>query len=96
MSSVIEEIMAFRVSNLVPLQEMSKEDIIDYYLKYNKEMTKGIGWTTYKLKTGEVFKINKNLLTLVEDMVIETLKRIEERNNTKVSEKIGKSFRYMF
>ena len=88
--------MAFLKCQLIPLQEMSKEDLIDYVLKSNEEMTKDIEWTTYKLKTGEVFKINENLLKLIEDIVIETLKRIEERNNTKVSEKIGKSFRYMF
>ena len=89
--------MAFLKCQLIPLQELVlEEDIIAYYLKYNEEITKDIEWTTYKLKTGEVFKINKNLLTLVEDMVIETLKRIEERNNTKVCEKSGKSFRYMF
>ena len=88
--------MAFLKCQLIPLQEMSKEDLIDYVLKSNEEMTKDIEWTTYKLKTGEVFKINENLLKLIEDIVIETLNRIEERNNTKVSEKIGKSFRYMF
>ena len=95
MSSVIEEIMASRVSNLVPLQEMSKEDIIDYDLRYNEEMTKDIELITYKLKTGEVFEINKNLLTLVEDMVVKTLKRIEE-NNTKVNKKIGRTFLNIF
>ena len=87
--------MAFLKCQLIPLQEMSKEDLIDYVLKSNEEMTKDIEWITYKLKTGEVFEINKNLLTLVEDMVVKTLKRIEE-NNTKVNKKGGKSFRYMF
>ena len=101
--------MAFRKSYVkIEEEDMEKEeDIIEYPLvtnEFNEDMNfkdKRFGNTIVKreaveVKPNENPKINENLLKLIEDIVIETLKRIEERNNTKVCEKSGKSFRYMF